>query len=79
MVDAARALGLGIMVGNMAGTSWAMAPAFIVGQSCQGVDLDGPISLAADRTPAVEYREGEIWCDDTVWGRGAPPGATMAA
>ncbi len=70
MVDRARALGLGVMVGNMAGTSWAMAPAFIVGQSCEVVDLDGPISLKKDRSPAVEYRDGEIWCDDAVWGRG---------
>ena len=70
MVEGARALGLGVMVGNMAGTSWAMAPAFVVGQFCEVVDLDGPISLKADRSPAVVYRDGEIWCDDAVWGRG---------
>ena len=70
MVDGARALGLEVMVGNMAGTSWAMGPAFIVGQFCQVVDLDGPISLRADRDPAVSYRDGEVWCDDAVWGRG---------
>ena len=72
MVEGAKALGLGVMVGNMAGTSWAMAPAFIVGQFCEVVDLDGPLSLRADRTPAVDYRDGEIWCDDAVWGRGVP-------
>ena len=70
MVEGARALDLGVMVGNMAGTSWAMAPAFIVGQFCQVVDLDGPISLKADRSPAVQYRQGEIWIDDEVWGQG---------
>jgi L-Ala-D/L-Glu epimerase len=70
MVQAARRLGLGVMVGNMAGTSWAMAPAFIIGQFCQVVDLDGPIALRADRRPSVEYRNGEIWCSEAVWGRG---------
>jgi L-alanine-DL-glutamate epimerase-like enolase superfamily enzyme len=75
MVEAARAAGLQVMVGNMAGTSWAAAPAFIIGQSCQVVDLDGPISMREDRTPAVEYRDGEIWCDDKVWGLGIPANA----
>ena len=36
------------MVGNMGGSSLAMAPAFVVGQLCDVVDLDGPISLIAD-------------------------------
>ena len=79
MVEAARALDLGVMVGNMAGTSWAMAPAFIVGQFCEVVDLDGPISLKADRSPAVEYQDGEIWCDDAVWGLGADASAPLPA
>ena len=35
------------MVGNMVGTSLAMAPAFVLGQLCDVVDLDGPIFLAA--------------------------------
>ena len=58
------------MVGNMAGSSWAMAPACIVGQLCQIVDLDGPLALKGDRAPAVSYRDGEIVCGDEVWGRG---------
>ncbi len=73
MARRAREMGLGVMVGNMAGTSWAMAPAYIVGQLCEVVDLDGPISLAADRTPAVVYRDGEIHCADNVWGLGVEP------
>ena len=71
MVEEARRLGLGLMVGNMTGTSLAMAPAFIVGQHCDFVDLDGPIFLAEDRTPSVRYDNGEIWCPDEVWGSGA--------
>ncbi|UNU41343.1 dipeptide epimerase [Sphingopyxis sp. YF1] len=70
MAHRARALGLGVMVGNMVSSSLAMAPAFIVGQLCDIVDLDGPIFLAADRTPSIEYRDGDAWCGEAIWGRG---------
>jgi len=69
MAREARRLGLGVMVGNMVGTSLAMAPAFIVGQLCDVVDLDGPTFLARDCSPAVTYSHGMIWCDEQVWGR----------
>jgi len=68
MAEEARRLGLGVMVGNMVGTSLAMAPAFVVGQLCDYVDLDGPTFLQKDREPSVEYRDGQIWCPDDVWG-----------
>ncbi len=68
MAHEARRLGLKVMVGNMMGTSLAMAPAFLVGQLCDVVDLDGPTFLAQDRTPAVSYTAGLIWCDEAVWG-----------
>jgi len=68
IADEARRRGLGVMVGNMVGTSLAMAPAFIVGQQCDVVDLDGPTFLREDRTPSCEYRDGTIWCADDVWG-----------
>ena len=68
MADRARELGLGVMVGNMTGTSLAMAPAFVVGQLCDIVDLDGPLFLAEDRPPTVRYEDGHIWCRDEVWG-----------
>jgi L-alanine-DL-glutamate epimerase-like enolase superfamily enzyme len=71
IAEEARRLGLGVMVGNMVGTSLAMAPAYIVGQHCDVVDLDGPTFLSADRTPSVEYRDGMIVCPDEVWGSGA--------
>jgi L-alanine-DL-glutamate epimerase-like enolase superfamily enzyme len=70
MVRAARALGLKVMVGNMLGTSLAMAPAFLVGQLCDVLDLDGPVLLQHDRDPGALYREGQIWCSDEVWGAG---------
>ena len=48
MAREARRLGLGVMVGNMVGTSLAMAPSFVLGQLCDVVDLDGPTFLARD-------------------------------
>ncbi len=73
--ERARALGMKVMVGNMIGTSWAMAPAFILGQQCDVVDLDGPIFLVRDRSPGVTYTEGLVWCDETVWGSRQPQAA----
>ncbi len=46
---AAKAKGLGIMVGCMVATSLSMAPAMIVAQGADFVDLDGPLLLARDR------------------------------
>ena len=68
MAARARELGKQVMVGNMCGTSLAMAPAFVLGQHCDVVDLDGPIFLAQDREPTVRYADGCIDCDDAVWG-----------
>jgi len=76
MAAEARRLGLGVMVGNMVGTSLAMAPAFILGQLCDFVDLDGPTFLEQDREPGVEYSDGKIWCPAAVWGS---PSAVVAA
>ena len=73
MARLARRMGLGVMVGNMVGTSWAMAPAFVVGQLCDIVDLDGPVVLRRDRLPHIAYRGGRIRCDDTVWGAPEAP------
>jgi L-alanine-DL-glutamate epimerase-like enolase superfamily enzyme len=74
MAKRARELGLGVMVGNMVGTSLAMAPGCVVGQYCDVVDLDGPIFLTRDRQPGARYHEGKIWCGEDVWG-GADPTA----
>ena len=75
MAHEARQLGLGVMVGNMVGTSLAMAPAFVVGQLCDIVDLDGPIFLAADREPGLVYENGTVWCPRSVWGSRQPVAA----
>lgn len=68
--ERARALGMKVMVGNMIGTSLAMAPAFVLGQHCDVVDLDGPIFLERDRSPGVVYKGGHVHCDEAVWGSG---------
>jgi L-alanine-DL-glutamate epimerase-like enolase superfamily enzyme len=68
MARAARTLGLGVMVGNTLGTSLAMAPAFLVGQLCQIVDLDGPVFLKSDRAVTVDYSNGTITCPESIWG-----------
>ena len=70
MAEEARRLGLGVMVGNMVGSSLAMAPAFVLGQGCDIVDLDGPTFLAEDRTPSVVYADGNIMAGPEVWGSG---------
>ena len=67
----ARALGLDVMVGNMVGSSWAMAPAWLLGQLCDVVDLDGPTFLATDREPGIRYADGYIDCPEAVWGQRA--------
>jgi L-alanine-DL-glutamate epimerase-like enolase superfamily enzyme len=64
----ARELGLEAMVGNMLGTSLAMAPAYLLGQHCQVVDLDGPIFLKSDREQPVRYADGYIECPEALWG-----------
>ena len=69
MAEIARGLDLKVMVGNMTGSSLAMGPAFILGQLCDIVDLDGPTFLAQDREPGIEYRDGTAWCPERVWGR----------
>ncbi|WEK00248.1 MAG: dipeptide epimerase [Candidatus Sphingomonas phytovorans] len=70
MERAARAMGFGVMVGNMTGTSWSQAPAFVLGQRCDLCDLDGPTFLARDREPGVRYDNGLIYCPDEIWGGG---------
>jgi L-Ala-D/L-Glu epimerase len=68
MAAKARELNLEVMVGNMVGTSLAMAPGFVVGQLCDVIDLDGPTFLKRDRTPTATYADGKIWCGEDVWG-----------
>jgi hypothetical protein len=45
-----------------------MAPGFLVAQLSKIVDLDGPMFIKSDRTPAVTYHGGTIWCPESLWG-----------
>jgi POT family proton-dependent oligopeptide transporter len=60
------------MVGNMVGTSLAMAPGFVLGQLCDIVDLDGPTFLR-NRSPARRRLRTRQWCRrrPKVWGADA--------
>lgn len=66
---AARAANLRIMVGCMLSTSLAMAPALLLSPFADWLDLDGPLLLARDRTPAISYHAGHICPAPTnLWG-----------
>lgn len=56
----ARKLGMQVMVGCMLGTSLAMAPAVIVAQDADYVDLDGPLLLRSDREPPLDYANSRV-------------------
>jgi len=58
IVAAAKKDGKTIMVGNMTGTSLSMAPAFVIGQECGFVDIDGPLLLGSDIEDGLEYLDG---------------------
>lgn len=60
MADAARKVGLRIMVGSMVATSLALAPAFYLAQGADWVDLDGPLLLAKDRVPGFTIENGFV-------------------
>jgi L-alanine-DL-glutamate epimerase-like enolase superfamily enzyme len=58
LAEEAAARGLDVMVGNMLGTSLAMAPAFLIGLKAKIADLDGPLALRWDRPDAIRYEKG---------------------
>jgi len=67
--SAAEAAGFKIMVGCMVSTSLAMAPAVLVAQGAEVVDLDGPLLLAEDRVPPIEFNGAIMSPSPTaLWG-----------
>ncbi len=67
--DDAVAAGYRVMVGCMVGSSLAMAPAVLVAQGAEIVDLDGPLLLAEDRSPAMRYEGAQVFPSDAaLWG-----------
>jgi L-Ala-D/L-Glu epimerase len=69
MARQAQDMGFELMVGCMVATSLAMAPAILVAQRAQVVDLDGPLLLAQDRPDGLRY-EGSLVHPPTaaLWG-----------
>ncbi|MDX1380628.1 MAG: dipeptide epimerase, partial [Xanthomonadales bacterium] len=60
LADLAQEHGLELMVGNMMGTSLAMAPGYVVAQLCTYADLDGALYLTRDREHAMRYEHGVV-------------------
>jgi L-alanine-DL-glutamate epimerase and related enzymes of enolase superfamily len=66
---AARAAGFRVMVGCMVGSSLAMAPAVLVAQGAEIVDLDAPLLLAEDRVPPLAYEGTRVQPPEpALWG-----------
>jgi L-alanine-DL-glutamate epimerase-like enolase superfamily enzyme len=51
----AKRRGLRIMVGGVISTSLGIAPALLIAQQAEIVDLDGPLHLALDRGAGLRY------------------------
>ena len=69
LADLARANGIGLMVGNMVGTSLAMAPGYVVAQLCRFADLDGALFLKQDREHPMNCDGGVLSPPDpALWG-----------
>jgi len=65
----AKRLGLRIMVGGAISTSLGIAPALLVAQLAEIVDLDGPLHLASDRGAGLRYDGSMIHPPDPkLWG-----------
>jgi L-alanine-DL-glutamate epimerase-like enolase superfamily enzyme len=60
MAAEAERLGLKLMVGCMVATSLSMAPAVLVAQRADIVDLDGPLLLTRDRPDPLNYAGSRV-------------------
>lgn len=58
--EVAQREGMLLMCGCMLGTSLAMAPAMVLAQGADVVDLDAPLLLAEDRTEAIVYEDSTM-------------------
>jgi L-Ala-D/L-Glu epimerase len=69
LLDAAREAGFRIMVGCMVGSSLAVAPAVLLAQEADWVDLDAPLLLKRDRQPGLRYDGSMLYpASVSLWG-----------
>jgi L-alanine-DL-glutamate epimerase-like enolase superfamily enzyme len=69
LAQQAKSADVKLMVGCMGGSSLSMAPAFIVGQVCDFIDLDGPLRLKADVRHAIRYEGDRMFApEQALWG-----------
>ena len=69
LARAAEAEKFKLMVGCMMGSSLSMAPAFVVGQLCNIIDLDGPLWSAADVPNGIRYEGSRMFAPEgSLWG-----------
>ncbi|MGH2340177.1 N-acetyl-D-Glu racemase DgcA [Segnochrobactraceae bacterium EtOH-i3] len=69
VVMAVGAANLQLMVGCMVSSSLAMAPALLVADSAEVVDLDGPLLLSQDRQPGLVYAGSVVQpAERALWG-----------
>ncbi len=77
MAHAARALGLGVMLGCMVESGLGISAGCVVASLCDHVDLDGNLLLAEDPCPGVELVDGVQVPPDRP-GLGVEPAAVRA-
>lgn len=69
LARAARALGMGLMMGCNGATSLGNAPAYVVGSLCDWRDIDSHELLFEDREGGMVTENGELHAfDSTFWG-----------
>jgi L-Ala-D/L-Glu epimerase len=78
MIHAARALGLGVMVGCMIESGLGIAAAAQIASLCDYVDLDGNLLLRNDPWPGVSFEDGRQ-LPSSAPGLGVRPAASSPA
>ena len=78
MAHAARALGLGVMLGCMTESGLGISAGAQIASLCDFVDLDGNLLLLEDPWPGVEFRDGVQLAPDKP-GLGVEPVVSLAA
>lgn len=69
LAHAAREKRMGLMVGCMGGTSLGVAPAHVLAQLCDFVDIDQPLVLKNDRVNGFNFCDGKATIPPTFcWG-----------